>query len=419
MKRILIGLWMLAMLAMPLMAQDEDAPAPQTPEALCAAATPSAEGSGSYEAPEQVMQPGVDYRAIFCTGAGPVYIDLFETVAPFTVNSFIFLAQQGFYDGTTFHRVLENFMAQGGDPTGTGTGGPGYSVIDEYAAFMMFDRPGLLATANSNNRDAGRVNTNGSQFFITTVVTDWLNFNHSIFGEVLTGQEIVESIELRDPATAATPGMALNTVIIIDDPAVVEADYAAPERATQETLEALAARLPETVGLEGFNLIAPVTLDTAAVVAAEGDLAGDAESFYATYGHQYTIATGYTNTDCDFTATPVQSIGYALHVFESAEQARAALQDPLFLQLLTDGAEYEEGRGVFSSMPAYIWPVTACDGNAGFAGKMVRQVGRMIGVIDTILPADSPLDTAAWLDQVAARVYEVSFGQALRDEIVQ
>ena len=117
---------------------------------------------------------------------------------PSTASSFF--REQGYYNNTTFHRVIQDFMAQGGDPTATGTGGPGYSFDDEFVGFLNFDRPGWLAMANSG------ANTNGSQFFITTVPYPSLNYNYTIFGEVLEGQENVANIRLRDPDTATEPG---------------------------------------------------------------------------------------------------------------------------------------------------------------------------------------------------------------------
>ena len=110
-----------------------------------------------------------------------------------TVNNFVFLAREGFYNDTTFHRVLEGFMAQAGDPTGTGSGGPGYQFEDEIVPNLTFDRPGLLAMANAGP------GTNGSQFFITFAPTDWLNGMHTIFGEVIEGQDVLNQITLRDP----------------------------------------------------------------------------------------------------------------------------------------------------------------------------------------------------------------------------
>ncbi|KXK12145.1 MAG: peptidyl-prolyl isomerase [Chloroflexi bacterium OLB14] len=124
---------------------------------------------------------------------GNIVIELFADKAPITVNNFVFLAREGFYDGTTFHRVLEGFMAQGGDPTGTGAGGPGYAFEDEFSPDLSFDRAGLLAMANSGP------NTNGSQFFITFAPTPHLTGLHTIFGQVIEGMDVVNGLTRRDP----------------------------------------------------------------------------------------------------------------------------------------------------------------------------------------------------------------------------
>ncbi len=116
-----------------------------------------------------------------------------------------------FFDQTVFHRVLDEFMAQGGDPTGTGTGGPGYQFQDETAGGPALDKPGLLAMANSGP------NTNGSQFFITFVATEWLTGNHTVFGEVVAGQDIVDAIELRDPSFPESRGQVVESVTIIEE----------------------------------------------------------------------------------------------------------------------------------------------------------------------------------------------------------
>ena len=128
------------------------------------------------------------YVATVNTNQGSVVIELFPNEAPKTVNNFVFLAREGYYDGVIFHRVIESFMIQGGDPTGTGGGGPGYSFEDEFVPSLVFDRSGILAMANSGP------NTNGSQFFITTVPTPHLNQRHTIFGTVLEGQDVAEAI---------------------------------------------------------------------------------------------------------------------------------------------------------------------------------------------------------------------------------
>lgn len=133
-------------------------------------------------------------KAIIKTNKGEINLNLFSEAAPVTVLNFINLANRGYYNNTIFHRVIEDFMAQGGDPTGTGMGGPGYSFEDEVYNGYLFDKPGYLAMANAGP------NTNGSQFFITTVITEWLNNNHTIFGEVVSESdlEIVKSLKNND-----------------------------------------------------------------------------------------------------------------------------------------------------------------------------------------------------------------------------
>ena len=122
------------------------------------------------------------------TNKGAIVVELFDDQTPVTVGNFVKLSNDGFYNGVIFHRVIKDFMIQGGDPTGTGTGGPGYQFQDEIVSGLAFDKAGLLAMANSGP------NTNGSQFFITTVPTPWLNGKHTIFGEVTEGQDIVVAI---------------------------------------------------------------------------------------------------------------------------------------------------------------------------------------------------------------------------------
>ena len=128
------------------------------------------------------------YVATITTNQGAIVIELSPKEAPKTVNNFVTLSRDGFYDKVIFHRVIPNFMIQGGDPTGTGTGGPGYTFEDEFDPTLTFGEPGLLAMANSGP------STNGSQFFITTAPTPHLNGAHTIFGRVLEGQDVVEAI---------------------------------------------------------------------------------------------------------------------------------------------------------------------------------------------------------------------------------
>tara|TARA_B100001750_G_C15459863_1_gene573609 strand:+ start:232 stop:717 length:486 start_codon:yes stop_codon:yes gene_type:complete len=127
-------------------------------------------------------------KANIKTNHGTISVNLLSEAAPITVKNFVSLSQKGFYDGVIFHRVIENFMIQGGDPTGTGTGGPGYEFEDEITKEQTFNSSGILAMANAGP------NTNGSQFFITTVPTPHLNGNHTIFGIVVKGYDVVEKI---------------------------------------------------------------------------------------------------------------------------------------------------------------------------------------------------------------------------------
>ncbi len=161
--------------------------------------------------PAMEIDPSKSYEAVFVTEIGDFRVRLYPDQAPVTVNNFVFLANQGYYDNTTFHRVLAGFMAQGGDPTGTGGGGPGYMFEDEFDPDLQFDRGGLLAMANRGP------NTNGGQFFITYAPTPHLNGLHTIFGEVIDGAEVLNSLRLRDPsANPDYQGDGLITIEIIE-----------------------------------------------------------------------------------------------------------------------------------------------------------------------------------------------------------
>ncbi len=128
-------------------------------------------------------------KATILTEAGTIKLDLYDDKAPKTVENFVKLAKSGFYDGLNFHRVIADFMIQGGCPLGTGTGGPGYSFEDEFHPSLRFDGPGVLAMANAGP------NTNGSQFFITHVPCPWLDNHHTIFGHVTEGQDVVDILK--------------------------------------------------------------------------------------------------------------------------------------------------------------------------------------------------------------------------------
>src|SRR5687768_10832220 len=149
--------------------------------------------------PAMQIDPKKQYKARMETDSGTMVIELFADKTPKTVNNFVFLAREGFYDGTKFHRVINDFMVQGGDPTGTGRGGPGYKFADELkpGKFRKHQK-GSLSMANAGP------NTNGSQFFITHIATDWLDGKHTVFGQVRSGQEVVDMIKQGDTLNGVT-----------------------------------------------------------------------------------------------------------------------------------------------------------------------------------------------------------------------
>ena len=142
--------------------------------------------------PAMQIDSANSYTATIKTNRGDIVIDLYADKAPRTVNNFVALARDSFYDGVTFHRVIKDFMIQTGDPTGTGRGGPGYRFADEFHPNLIHDGPGVLSMANAGP------NTNGSQFFITHVATDWLDNKHAVFGKVRRGQDVVDAIQQGD-----------------------------------------------------------------------------------------------------------------------------------------------------------------------------------------------------------------------------
>ncbi len=164
-----------------------------------------------YDAPPALtIDPSKSYTATFKTEKGDIVVELFADKVPNTVNNFVFLAREGFYDDTTFHRVLADFMAQAGDPTGTGRGGPGYRFEDEFHSDLKHDKPGILSMANVGP------NTNGSQFFITHVPTPHLDGRHAVFGQVTGGMDVLMSVSLRDPQSAGTEGDKIHTIEITE-----------------------------------------------------------------------------------------------------------------------------------------------------------------------------------------------------------
>jgi peptidyl-prolyl cis-trans isomerase B (cyclophilin B) len=139
-----------------------------------------------------------DLKATLATDKGDISLRLFPDEVPLTVANFVNLARRGYYDGLKFHRVIADFMIQGGDPTGTGSGGPGYRFKDEFSPKLRHDSPGTLSMANAGP------GTNGSQFFITHTGTPWLDDKHSVFGKVISGQEVVDAIDQGDVMKTVT-----------------------------------------------------------------------------------------------------------------------------------------------------------------------------------------------------------------------
>ena len=158
--------------------------------------------------PAMQIDPKKKYTARMETDKGTMVIELFADKAPKTVNNFVFLAREGFYEGIMFHRVISNFMAQGGDPTGRGSGGPGYKFEDEFHPSLKHDKQGILSMANAGP------NSNGSQFFITHVPTPHLDNRHTVFGQVIEGLHVLMSIPPRDPNNPNAPAVKINSVTI-------------------------------------------------------------------------------------------------------------------------------------------------------------------------------------------------------------
>jgi len=164
------------------------------------------------EPPAMTIDTNKRYTATIVTDKGEIELELFAAQTPKTVNNFCFLARQGYYDGVTFHRVIPGFMAQAGDPTGSGSGGPGYTFADEIVPELKHDGPGVLSMANSGP------NTNGSQFFITYAAQPHLDGKHTVFGKVISGMDVLEQLTPRNPQTDpnAPPGDAIRTIRIAE-----------------------------------------------------------------------------------------------------------------------------------------------------------------------------------------------------------
>ena len=376
MRRIL-ALFLVIFTMMPgtVLADDSASPA-----AHCERAQPKAPSSRQFAAAEQVLEPDTDYRAIFCTSAGAIYVDLYEKLTPITVNNFVFLAQQGYYDGTSFHRVIPGFMAQGGDPTGTGRGGPGYRFGDEPIGFLTFDRPGLLAMANAGP------GTNGSQFFITTAPTPHLNYKHTIFGDALMGQDIVDAIRERDPQTATSEGEALHSLLIISDPAAVDSPPAPslPPASRDEiaaSFVAFASSLPDSLPLDEERSGAFSTDDLAATVSDE--LRDAFLAFADEHGHEFRQRAQFSNADCADSIF-FSSLGYWVDVY--ADPAAAATD--AFMREWLESYGYQAQDGV------YIASAPSCDGGPGVHLLSLRTIGRFLVTLD-LLVSEAILEQAS------------------------
>jgi len=417
-----IGLLLIGVLALggaALSAQDESAP--QTPEAICEAATPADEPeTREYTEPADVLSADTDYRAVFCTEAGPIYIDLFEQFAPVTVNSFVFLAEQGFYNNTTFHRVLEDFMAQGGDPTGTGTGGPGYQFRDEFAGFLVFDRPGLLAMANSGP------GTNGSQFFITLDPTPWLNYRHTIFGEVLQGQDNTEDLRLRDPEQNPDfEGAALETVVIITDPDNVETTFVDDtEPATAEEVVAAFEPLAEVVQQNQLD-VNEVTGSYTAEEVLSNDLPEDApegladaySSALSDNNFAYRVVAQVDNVECD-AQFGFDFIRYTTDAYATAADAEQVLESDI-LNEISAAQGFEPLESPTVDEPAFQRDATDCGDNEASDLRVYLQRGRYIITLESRFNADVltqvPGDTV--LVRQFAPLFETYLSEAYRSEL--
>jgi peptidyl-prolyl cis-trans isomerase B (cyclophilin B) len=385
MKRIaLVIVFIISSLAVvSAFAQDDETVTPRTPEAICESATPQEPTTRTYSAaPEHVLEDGVDYYALLCTAYGPIYINLFENLTPKTVNNMVYLADNGYFNNLTFHRVIDDFMIQGGDPEGTGRGGPGYQFEDEFVSFLTFDRPGLLAMANSG------ANTNGSQFFVTTVVTDWLTYNHTIFGEVIYGQENADAI----PATEVEPNVALDTIIIITDPTTVDVEYPEVSATTSEDLNALFAEFPPISVLVADEARSgqfdaetfPATLDSF--------VADDVSALLSDYNYQYTVSNYQLNETCDLEAFPLEYLNYQIHAFENSADVRQVVLDERFTTLLNNGNDSQAIKMEYSSLNGQTWTTTGECAEEVTVATIYRPLGRFITVAQIAYPSDSEFD---------------------------
>lgn len=198
--------------------------------------------------PHLVLLPDTDYAAVIDTNRGRLVIDLFERQTPITVNSLVFLARHRFFDGIVFHRVLDGFMAQTGDPTGTGRGGPGYQFEDEIVPGLVHDQKGVVSMANAGP------NTNGSQFFITFAATPWLDGRHTVFGRVVKGLEVLDALTRIDPQTPSIIAFLTDSLASLAEQGVLLAGEA--DQTLQSYLSESLGAMPaagQTFTIDGFT----------------------------------------------------------------------------------------------------------------------------------------------------------------------
>lgn len=389
----------------------------QTPDQLCAAAVPAAEPeTRTFTQAEQVLQDGIDYRAIFCTEVGPIYVDLTEKETPLAVNNLVFLAQKGYYNNLTFHRVLEGFMAQGGDPEGTGAGGPGYEFASEIVPSLVFDAPGKLAMANAGP------DTNGSQFFITFGPTSNLNGGYTLFGQVIEGQANVMKIKLRDPDQNPTePGTKINTVLVITDPTKVLLTEA-PLPTREDVVKAfdgidavITGSVAELLENQKQNQ------STAEVVSSAPEaIRADLETLLSSHNHLYRVSSTLNNKACDITQIQFYSATYTLDAFASSADAAATVDDPLMEKIATEKGYTDKKTSASLTYPLFTAEETVCEKPVLHAMTYWRR-GTFVITAEVVWPADAAEGTDI-LDRVltefvGGRLYEPLMVDVLYSDI--
>ena len=346
----------------------------------------------TFDAAEDVLEDGVDYWAILCTAAGPVYVDLFEDQTPETVNNFVFLAQNAYYNNTTFHRVLPGFMAQAGDPSGTGSGGPGYEFADEIVDDLTFEAGGLLAMANAG---AG---TNGSQFFVTYAATTWLNGLHTIFGEVYQGLPNAELLTPRDPQYLPPyEGDALHTVVIVDDPASVIAEPdPVPDMAHFQAMIAMNLRLQLSdvfVTDEALSVTRDAAAQAASWTARSDEALGEAMGAILADKGFLESANYVLNLD-ECPAVPEEMPFWSLSVsvsdYGQADAASGVVYDDARSNTLIDGgafSEFMESEAGIGRIYSVAADPDRCTGS-GMLYRLEMPYGRYVLVAESILDSD-------------------------------